>query len=75
MDIIYICGYIDSEILAANMDLIYESVSSSSKWGGYRVKGKYESITILASCEYQFIRVHDNLVQHPSNNISSNRVI
>ena len=26
-------------------------------------------IVILASCEHQFIRVHENLVQHPSNNI------
>ncbi len=28
--------------------------------GGYRY---------LASCEHLFIRVHENLVQHPSNNI------
>ena len=27
-------------------------------------------IVILASWKYQFIRVHENLVQHPSNNIS-----
>ncbi len=27
-------------------------------------------IVILASCEYHFIRVNKNLVQHPSNNIS-----
>ena len=27
-------------------------------------------IVILASCEHQFIRVHENLVQHPSTNIS-----
>ena len=26
-------------------------------------------IVILASCEYHFIRVHKNLVQHPCNNI------
>ena len=25
---------------------------------------------ILASCEHHFIRVHEKLVQHPSNNIS-----
>ena len=29
--------------------------------GGYR---------FLASCEHNFIRVHESLVQHPSNNIS-----
>ena len=29
-----------------------------------------EGIVILASCEYHFIRVHENRVQHPSNNIS-----
>ena len=27
-------------------------------------------IVILVSCEYYFIRVYENLVQHPSNNIS-----
>ena len=27
------------------------------------------SIVILSSCEHHFIRVHGNLVQHPSNNI------
>ena len=27
-------------------------------------------IVILASCEYYFIRIHENLVQHPRNNIS-----
>ena len=25
---------------------------------------------ILASCEYHFIGVHENLMQHPSNNLS-----
>ena len=25
---------------------------------------------ILANCEYNFIRVHENLVQHPDNNTS-----
>ena len=28
------------------------------------------SIVILASCEFHFSRVHENLVQHPNNNIS-----
>ena len=27
-------------------------------------------IVILASCEYHFIRVHENVVQHPINNTS-----
>ena len=30
-------------------------------------------IVILDSCGYHFIRVHENLVQHPSNNISITR--
>ena len=30
-----------------------------------------EGIVILASCKYYFIRVHENVVQHPSYNISS----
>ena len=28
------------------------------------------SIVILASCEYHFVRVHEHLVQHTSNNIN-----
>ena len=32
--------------------------------------GWSKSGVILANCEYQFIRVNKNLVQHPSNNIS-----
>ena len=38
---------------------------------GYRVL--MGGIIILASCEYQFNKVHENLVQHPSNNISINK--
>ena len=49
------------------MDLINWSVRSSSRRGGDGVKG---GVVILASCEYYFIRVHENLLQHPSNYIS-----
>ena len=31
--------------------------------------GGWGGIVILAICEYHFIRIHENLVQHPSNNI------
>ena len=34
------------------------------------VKGGGWGINISDSCEKHFIRVHENLVQHPSNNIS-----
>ena len=37
-----------------------------SKW----VKGVDEGIVILASRAYHIIRLHENLVQHPSNHIS-----
>ena len=33
-----------------------------------------EGIVILASCEYHFLRVHENLVQHQSNKISINNI-
>ena len=33
---------------------------------GYRMGEE----VLLASCEHNFIRVHNNLLQHPSNNIS-----
>ena len=58
-----------SSILLANMDLTYWSVYSSSRIGGYGIKGVEVGIVILASCEYNFIRVHENLAQYPSNNI------
>ena len=67
MDII-IRGYIDrgnlSSILIAYMDLFCWTISYSSVREGDRVN-RY-----LASCEYHIIRVHENLVQHPSNNLS-----
>ena len=47
----------------ANKDLIHWSVSLFSWKGGV-------GIVILVSCEYYFIRVHENMVQHPSYNIS-----
>ena len=51
-------------ILLANIDFRYWSVGSSSKSGG----DGWGNIVILASCEHQFIRVHENVVQNPSNN-------
>ena len=37
-------------------------------WKGY--VGLMVGIVILASCEYHFLREQENVVQHPSNNIS-----
>ena len=34
-------------------------------------RGGWGGTIILASCEHLFIRVHENLVQHPSNNTSN----
>ena len=47
------------------MDILTGENLSSREWMGI--------IVILASCEYHFIRVYENLVQHPSNNISISR--
>ena len=53
------------------MDLIYWSVHSYSRRGGENVEVVDRGYQyFLASCEYYFVRVHENLVQHPSNNIS-----
>ena len=52
------------------MDLIHWLFYSSSRIEGYGIKGVEVGIVILASCEYNFIRVHENLAQHPNNNIS-----
>ena len=75
MDIYYIyIEYMDiligenlSSNLGAYMELIYCSVRSSSGrgWVWWMV-----GILILTSYAYQFIRVDENIVQHPNNNIS-----
>ena len=67
--------YIDREKLVVNLGChnvpVYWSVRSSiSDWMGWGKRGGYWGIVILSSCEYHFIRVHENLVQHPSNNMS-----
>ena len=36
---------------------------------GWGKRGRL-GVCYFASCEYPFIRVHENLVQYPSNNIS-----
>ena len=47
------------------------SFRSSSKRGGYGVKGVWMGdIVISAIYDNNFVRVHKNLVQHPSNEIS-----
>ena len=38
--------------------------------GEDEIKGVDGGIVISAGCKHQFIRVHENLVQHPSNNLS-----
>ena len=50
------------------MDLIYlPDHPEREEIGG---KGAIGGIVILASCKYYFIRIHENMMQHPSNNIS-----
>ena len=55
-----------SSVQLPNMELIYCSVRSSSRRGADGVK---RGNVILVSCKHQINRVHENLVQHPSNNI------
>ena len=52
------------------MDLICVSIHSSSRLEVDVVKrGGWGGGVILASCKYHFIKVHENLVQHPCYNI------
>ena len=53
-----------SSISVANMDLIYWLVCSSIRrdWMGEREWMGMGGIVISASCEYYFIRVHENLM-------------
>ena len=57
------------------MVLNYWSVRSSISRGGDGVKGLDGGIVILASCEFHFISEHENLLQHPSNNISIAKIL
>ena len=53
------------------MDLIFWSARSSSRREGDGVKGVDGVYSFFfGSYEPHFIRVHENLEQHPSNNIS-----
>ncbi len=52
------------------MDIIYWSVRSCSRRRGYGVKRVVGGIVILVSSEHHFIRVNENMVQHPTNNKS-----
>ena len=58
-----------SSVEVANIDLMYWSVRSCSRRGGDGIKVWMGGIVILASSEYHFIRVHEKIVQHQSNNI------
>ncbi len=65
MDIL--TGEILASISVANMDLTYWSGRSSNRRGGERVIGVHgEYLYFSQLC----IRLHEILVQHPSNNIS-----
>ena len=39
-------------------------------WEDWGKSGRWKGFIILASCVYHFIRVHEKLVQHPSNYLS-----
>ena len=73
MDIVYVdilTGENSSSIKVANMELVYWSVHSSRRRGGNEVREVDGVIVFLANCKNNFITVHENLVQHPSNYIS-----
>ena len=59
-----------SSIKVANMELFIGQfvlpVGRGREWGN----GSEGGNVILASCELHFIRVRENLVQHPNSNIS-----
>ena len=59
-----------SLVKLAIMDLIQWSVRSYNRRGGDGELRWMWVILFLASCEHHYIRVHINLVQHSSNNIS-----
>ena len=55
-----------SSIQVANMDIFYWSVRSFSRRGGNGIG----NVVSLDSCRFHVNRIHENLVQHPSNIIS-----
>ena len=58
------------DIITGGNLLAWSVCSSSSRKEGDWVKGVEGGIIFLASCEHHFVRLHENLLQHPSNNIS-----
>ena len=46
-----------------------ELIQQKGELGGGK-GGWIEGIVILAHCQFHFLRYHENLEQHPSNNIS-----
>ena len=52
-------------------NIIWISFNSLSFYSVGKERIRKRSIDILSKCEYHFIRVHENLVQYPSNNISN----
>ena len=69
-------GYIDRGKFVINLfcSFIGQSVHPvGGEWMGYRRWRR--GINILASCKFHIIREHENMVQHPSNNISILRTI
>ncbi len=67
--VILTCGNLSS-IWVANMDLMYQqffhSVGGEGLWLRWWMGWGY---CYFSQRKYHFIRVHENLVQHPSNNI------
>ena len=54
-----------TSIKVSNVDLIYWPIRLSSRKGEDRLKEVVEGIAVFYSYEYHFIRVNENLVQHP----------
>ena len=64
-------GKMSSMSYVANMELIYWSIRSSSRRVVNGIKWVDGCIIILGNFELYLISIHENLVQHPSNNISN----
>ena len=54
-------GYINSRKFVVNLVCLYGP--------HLLIQGRKGGIVNLSNCEHHFIREHENLVQHPSNNL------
>ena len=69
MDVRYMWIYILTRIICCQLILLKRISFNGQFVHLVGMEGNVVIIVILAICEHNFMRVHKNMAQHPSNNI------